>query len=46
VFHAGLHGIDKPATDALGYMPGFAASLSDKQVADIAAWRCCWPSMG
>ncbi|UYP75736.1 molybdopterin-dependent oxidoreductase (plasmid) [Pantoea dispersa] len=33
-----LHGIDKPATDALGYMPGFAASLSDKQVADIAAW--------
>lgn len=33
-----LHGIDKPATDALGYMPGFSASLSDKQVADIAAW--------
>lgn len=33
-----LHGIDKPATDALGYMPGFAGSLSDKQVADIAAY--------
>ncbi|MDE1186576.1 MAG: molybdopterin-dependent oxidoreductase [Pantoea sp.] len=33
-----LHGIDKPATDELGYMPGFAASLSDKQVADIAAY--------
>lgn len=33
-----LHGIDKPASDELGYMPGFAASLSDKQVADIAAW--------
>lgn len=33
-----VHGIDKPATDALGYMPGFAASLSDKQLADIAAY--------
>ncbi|QKJ86871.1 nicotinate dehydrogenase subunit B [Paramixta manurensis] len=33
-----LHGIDKPATDELGYMPGFAASLSDRQVADIAAY--------
>lgn len=33
-----LHGIDKPATDNLGYMPGFAASLSDKQLADIAAY--------
>lgn len=33
-----LHGIDKPATDELGYMPGFAGSLSDKQIADIAAW--------
>ncbi|WP_276971929.1 molybdopterin cofactor-binding domain-containing protein [Tatumella ptyseos] len=33
-----LHGIDKPAMDELGYMPGFAASLSDKQVADIAAY--------
>lgn len=33
-----LHGIDKPATDELGYMPGFAASLSDNQVADIAAF--------
>ncbi|PIJ51900.1 aldehyde dehydrogenase [Erwinia sp. OLTSP20] len=33
-----LHGIDKPASDELGYMPGFAASLSDKQVAEIAAW--------
>ncbi|KAB8307934.1 aldehyde dehydrogenase [Erwinia endophytica] len=33
-----LHGIDQPATDELGYMPGFAASLSDQQVADIAAY--------
>ncbi len=33
-----LQGIDKPATDGLGYMPGFAGNLSDKQIADIAAF--------
>ena len=33
-----LHGIDEPATDALGYMPAFAGTLSDQQVADIAAY--------
>lgn len=33
-----LHGIDQPATDALGYMPAFAGTLSDQQVANIAAY--------
>ena len=30
-----LHGIQEPADDALGYMPGFKDSLDDKQVADL-----------
>jgi len=28
-------GIDAPATDALGYMPGFKDSLDDQQIADL-----------
>lgn len=27
-----LHGIDNPAADELGYMPGFAGSMNDKQL--------------
>jgi nicotinate dehydrogenase subunit B len=30
-----LHGIPKPAITDLGYMPGFAGSFSDAQVADL-----------
>jgi nicotinate dehydrogenase subunit B len=30
-----LHGIQAPADPALGYMPGFAQSLSDAQVAEL-----------
>ncbi|ARP94016.1 c-type cytochrome [Bordetella genomosp. 13] len=30
-----LHGIDKPASDELGYMPGFADTLNDTQIADL-----------
>jgi nicotinate dehydrogenase subunit B len=33
-----LHGIPTPATRDLGYMPGFKDSLSDRQVADLAAY--------
>lgn len=33
-----LNGIPQPATADLGYMPGFAASLSDKQVAELATY--------
>ncbi|CAB3889825.1 Nicotinate dehydrogenase subunit B [Achromobacter deleyi] len=30
-----LHGIQAPANDELGYMPGFKDSLDDRQVADL-----------
>nr|WP_288497647.1 molybdopterin cofactor-binding domain-containing protein [uncultured Pseudomonas sp.] len=33
-----LHGIDKPATPDLGYMPAFKDNLSDRQVADLAGY--------
>ncbi|QHE84971.1 c-type cytochrome [Hydrogenophaga sp. BPS33] len=33
-----LHGIDEPANENLGYMPGFANSLNDQQVADLARY--------
>lgn len=33
-----LQGISKPATQDLGYMPGFKDSLSNSQVADLAAY--------
>jgi len=33
-----LHGIQQPATTDLGYMPGFANSFSDAQVADLLAY--------
>jgi nicotinate dehydrogenase subunit B len=32
------HGIDQPATDALGYMPGFRDVLDDKQMAELASY--------
>jgi len=34
-----LHdGIDHPATDALGYMPGFRDAFDDRQMAELAAY--------
>ncbi|MBU4612036.1 c-type cytochrome [Achromobacter sp. GG226] len=33
-----LHGIQNPADDALGYMPGFADSLDDTQLTDLAGY--------
>lgn len=33
-----LHGIQSPAHGELGYMPGFADSLDDRQVAELAAY--------
>ncbi|MCS3507503.1 cytochrome c [Achromobacter sp. JUb104] len=33
-----LRGIQEPADDALGYMPGFKDSLDDKQVADLLGY--------
>ena len=33
-----LHGIDKPATRDLGYMPAFKDSLSNRQTADLLAY--------
>lgn len=33
-----LHGIQDPADDALGYMPGFADSLDDTQLTDLVGY--------
>lgn len=34
-----LHdGIDHPATDGLGYMPGFRDAFDDRQMAELAAY--------
>lgn len=49
-----LHGIQEPADDALGYMPGFKDSLDDKQVADLLGYlrerfapdEDAWPDPG
>ncbi|SAL56962.1 gluconate 2-dehydrogenase (acceptor) [Caballeronia peredens] len=38
LLHVILHGIDAPATDELGYMPGFKDSFDDRQVAELAAY--------
>jgi nicotinate dehydrogenase subunit B len=33
-----MHGIDQPATEALGYMPGFKDSFDDQQLAELAGY--------
>jgi nicotinate dehydrogenase subunit B len=33
-----LHGIQDPAHDSLGYMPAFAASLDDDQIAEVVGY--------
>lgn len=35
LIHVILNGITEPADDNLGYMPGFAATLNDRQVTDL-----------
>ncbi|MDN7429323.1 c-type cytochrome [Burkholderia sp. AU45388] len=32
------HGIDQPATEGLGYMPGFGDAFDDRQMAELAAY--------
>ncbi|AOJ84778.1 cytochrome C [Burkholderia savannae] len=32
------HGIDQPATDHLGYMPGFGDAFDDRQMAELVAY--------
>ena len=36
LLHVIQNGIDAPATDELGYMPGFKDSFDDRQIADLA----------
>ena len=38
LIHVILNGIQQPANADLGYMPGFADSMSDKQVADLLVY--------
>ena len=38
LIHVILNGIQQPANPDLGYMPGFANSMSDKQVADLLVY--------
>ena len=33
-----MHGIDQPATDGLGYMPGFKDSFDDQQMTELAGY--------
>lgn len=33
-----LQGISEPAFPANGHMPAFGAALSDRQIAELAAW--------
>ncbi|MBN3762219.1 cytochrome c [Burkholderia sp. Ac-20365] len=33
-----MHGIDQPATEGLGYMPGFKDSFDDQQLAELAGY--------
>ncbi|WP_322013769.1 c-type cytochrome [Paraburkholderia sp. J12] len=33
-----MHGIDQPATEGLGYMPGFKESFDDRQMAELAGY--------
>nr|WKF60366.1 Nicotinate dehydrogenase subunit B [Paraburkholderia busanensis] len=38
LLHVLQHGIDQPATQELGYMPGFRESLDDRQMAELASY--------
>ncbi|MFJ2992881.1 c-type cytochrome [Pandoraea sp. NPDC087047] len=38
LMHVLMNGIDRPATEALGYMPGFRDSFDDRQMAELAAF--------
>lgn len=38
LLHVLQHGIDQPATESLGYMPGFGDVFDDKQMAELASY--------
>ncbi|VVE65312.1 cytochrome C [Pandoraea anapnoica] len=38
LMHVLMNGIDQPATEALGYMPGFRDAFDDRQIAELAAF--------
>ena len=38
LLHVLQHGIDQPATESLGYMPGFGDAFDDKQMAELASY--------
>lgn len=38
LLHVLMHGIDQPATEGLGYMPGFKDSFDDRQMAELAGY--------
>jgi nicotinate dehydrogenase subunit B len=38
LLHVLMHGIDQPATEGLGYMPGFKDSFDDQQMAELAGY--------
>ncbi|WP_109477078.1 c-type cytochrome [Paraburkholderia sp. C35] len=38
LLHVMMHGIDQPATEGLGYMPGFKDSFDDQQLAELAGY--------
>ncbi|VVD60700.1 cytochrome c [Pandoraea anhela] len=38
LMHVLMNGIDQPATEALGYMPGFREAFDDRQMAELAAF--------
>ena len=48
-----LHGVQDPAHDGLGYMPGFASSLDDDQIAELVGYlraqygggKPAWPNV-
>lgn len=38
LMHVLMNGIDQPATEALGYMPGFRDAFDDRQIAELASY--------
>ncbi|VVE24913.1 cytochrome C [Pandoraea capi] len=38
LMHVLMNGIDQPATEGLGYMPGFRDAFDDRQMAELAAY--------
>jgi len=38
LMHVLMNGINQPATEALGYMPGFREAFDDRQIAELASY--------